>query len=441
MNLRTFFQFLYNASYWILCAILFALILITPGDTVYQAYKNHQLYNVFVVCGCLFLTGLLACTIYFVRLYTNRQVLAGIPKTWIPVEKGDVNKKVRKMIVASLVRSAVIAWDARPRLESTPPVVVSEPEAIDATARPNTTSDKKKGSGMLHKKRRSETEKDDHVITIPPDPPAWGDISHKGWSSPASPDLPNLQYTTVILELPHLIEARAVSVAPPDYESMVNPPMPDLRAVDLLQRPAYMGLRDYIAHLLSIGVVTSAPTATEFLAHYEHARFSGEPLSEHEFRHLMKLFADLLRSIEELSPAILASLDIEFPESDIDDDNSSSSTPRTRSLASSHSVISRAASEDTVGTSQSRRVGTGDTTSTTRHYPEFSTAPATPRSKNRIASKSPSMNTFSQTREPYGGSGASTQSLGSSSQGSVIRLRGANEQGELPYTLMVSGAR
>ena len=441
MNLRTFFRFLYNASYYILCTLLGALVLVTPTDAVYQAFKNKQLYNVFVICGCYLLTAILAGTIYIVRMYTNRQILAAIPKTWIPVEKGDVNKKVRKMIAASLGRSAVIAWDSRPRVDSTPPAAVSKSDAREAIARPETVVGKKRGFGVLHKQRSSHTEKDDHIVVIPPNQPVWGDITHDGWSSPESPDLPNVQYITVVLELPHLIEARVVSVAPPDPYSESNPRMPNLQAVDLLQRPAQMGLRDYIGHLISIGIITDFSTASEFLTAYEYARFSTDCLSEHEFRHLMKLFAELLRGVQPLSIAILASLDIDQPESDIDDDNSSSSTPRSQSPLSANSVSSRNPSEGTVRTAHSIRGGTTGSTPITR-FPDFVAAPVTPRNINRAASRSPSTNNFSQSRIPYNGSsgGSSTTSV-SSGQGSVIRLRGANEEGDLPYALIVPEAR
>ena len=447
MNLRTLFRFLYNASYYILCTLLGALVLVTPSDAVYQAFKNKQLYNVFVICGCYLLTAILASTIYIVRMYTNRQILAAIPKTWIPVEKGDVNKKVRKMIAASLGRSAVIAWDSRPRIDQTAPTVVSNSDAREAIVRPETAVEKKRGFGALRKQRSSHTEQDDHIVVIPPTQPVWGDITHDGWSSPESPDFPNVQYITVILELPHLIEARAVSVAPPDPNLDFNQPIPNLQAVELLQRPAHMGLRDYVGYLIGIGILTSPPAASDFLIAYEHARFSTECLSEHQFRHLMKLFAELLRCIQPLSPAILASLDIDQLESDIDDDNSSSSTPRSRSQLSADSFSSRSRSrsrspgEQSVQTAHSRRGGTTGSTPITK-FPEFVAAPATPKSKNRAVSRSPSTNNFAQSRLPYNeSSGESSTSLVSSTQGSVIRLRGANEEGDLPYTLMVPGPR
>ena len=454
MNGRLLFRIFYTTFFTVLNIVLLALLLITPADAIRQALNNDQLYNVFVIAGCYLLTVLLAILIYASRLYTNKSVLQGIPKTWIPIEKGEVSKSVRKMIVASLSRSVAIAWDSRPRIASQPTTIVCEPDTRDAVVRIHEAEpepvekDKKRERSFLHK-HRADTEKDERTVAIPPYQPVWGEISHNGWSSPTSPDLPNLQYTTVILELPHLIEARAVSMAPPDPESTSNPPMPDLRAVDVLQRPAAMGLRDYITQLTSIGIFT-LPT-TDFLTIYEQARFSPQPLSEPEFRHLMAQFAELLRNIHPLSPAILASLDIDPPESDIDDEMSSTSTPRSRSLASAHTPSSRSGSEGTIGTirtAPSRRPETGTGTSPTKRQ-EFSTAPATPRSRKSKGSqkqptlaKSPSLNSFAQSRRPYDGSSAgSSESLRSSSQGSVIRLSSTNESGQLPYTLTIPEAR
>jgi len=357
------------------------------------------------------------------------------------VEKGDVNKKVRRMIVASLNRSAAIAWDSRPRIPTEPVTVVSEPEIRDQVAKlVEPKLEKKKGGSR--EKARSQLEKDEQTVTIPPHVPVWGEIAHDGWSSPTSPDLPDLQYITVILELPHLIEARAVSFAPLDSESTSEPPMPDIRAVELLQRPAAMGLRDYISHLTSVGVITSPSIATEFLASYEYARFSARPLSETQFRDLMKQFAEVLRSMSPLTPAILASLDIDPPESDIDDDVSSTSTPttaRSRSLASSRSAASRDSSEGTIRTAPSRNPGANG--SPKKKGERFSTAPATPKNKKRVVSRSPSLNSFAQSRRPYNGSsGDSGESLRSTSQSSVIRLSKTNE-GKLPYVLDIPGAR
>jgi hypothetical protein len=439
------FRLFYIAFFLILYLTLVVLLVITPGDVIKQVRDNNNTINqiryYIVIGGTYGLTAVLAVGIYFNRYFGNKSALKDIPKTWIPIEKGEVSKKTREMIEAGLRRSVAIAWDSRPRMSSQPTTIVNEPGTRDDIARlPKAEPEpdekgKKKQHSFLHR-HRTDTEKDEHVVPIPPHPPVWGDISHNGWSSPASPDLPHLQYTTVILELPHLIEARAVSMAPSDPESASNPPMPDLQAVDILQRPSSMGLRDYIGHLTSIGVFTTTPT--NFLAAYEQARFAPQPVTETEFRNLMALFADLLRNIQPLSPAILASLDIDVPESDIDDDASSRSTPRSGSIASARTPSSRSGSEGTIRTAPSRRVGTDNSPS---KKPEFSTAPETPRSRKSkksqtrsSASRSTSMNSFAQSRMPYNGSS------GSSSQGSVIRLSHTNETGQLPYTLMIPSA-
>jgi hypothetical protein len=437
VNVHAILQFLYGSFYIVLYICLAGLQIITPADTIRQSRNNGQLPYTFIIAGAYVATGALALWLYAGRLFSRRKALAAIPKSYIPIEKGEVKKKVRRMIVASLNRSAAIAWDSRPRISTEPSTIISEPENRDSIARPG------EGEADKNEDLSEVAQKEEQGVTIPRPRPVWGDIAHNGWSIPTSPDLPNLQYITVILELPHLIEARVVSLVPPDAESTSEPPLPDIRAVDLLQRPAAMGLRDYIGHLTSVGVISSPSIATDFLASYEYARFSGRPLSESQFRDLMKLFAELLRSMNPLTPAILASLDIDPPESDIDDEMSSTSTPttvRSRSLVSSRSAVSRDGSEGTIHTAPSR--SRGPNLSPKKKREGFSTAPVTPRSKKRGISRTQSANSFAQSKRPYNGSsGDSSESLRSASQGSVIRLSKTNEEGQLPYVLKIPGAR
>ncbi|KAL2070053.1 hypothetical protein VTL71DRAFT_14733 [Oculimacula yallundae] len=440
---------LYNSFYYVLGAVLLGLIIITPADLVRQTINNRNgpttddIANKLVIPGAYLVTALIAAILFTIRVTTNNRIVKAIPKTWIPIEEDDVKKKVRKMIVTSLNRSAVTAWDSRPRVPEQPPIVVSEPtnriDVVEPVGEPTPKANKKRRLGMF-RRTHSQLEPKDHTVVIPPPIPVWGDISHNGWSSPTSPDLPDLQYNTVIRELPHLIEAKAVSLAPADPDSSSNPPLPDIRAVDLLQRPAAMGLREYIGQLVSLGVIGSPVTATSFLTEYEYARFSGRYLSETQFRELMRHFAELLRSMKALSPEILTSLDIDGQESEIDDEKSSftnSATPRSRSLASSRSASSRSVSGGTVRTGPTRSIGTTNDTPSKRQ--EFSTAPATPRSKKLMVSRSPSIDSFAQSRRPYQGStGSSSSSLRSNSQGSVIRLSNMHETG---YTLTVPRSR
>ncbi|KAJ5035643.1 uncharacterized protein L3040_008108 [Drepanopeziza brunnea f. sp. 'multigermtubi'] len=436
MKLPSLSSFLYK-TFYVLCVLgLTGLIIITPADLIAQARKRShsplQIANTLVAPAGYVATFFWAVLLYSIRIVSNKAHLKKIPRSEIPIEKGDVKEKVRKMIEASLNRSAVIAWDSRPRLSDQPASIVSDPENRDDIVETMDQAAEKRWRVKrgIFRRVRTQMESEEHTVTIPPPAPVWGDIAHNGWSSPTSPDLPNLQYITVILELPHLIEARAVSLAPVDPGSTSESPLPDIRAVDLLQRQAATCLRDYIGHLVSMGVVPAPEVATGFLANYEYARFSGQTLSEHQFRELMRQFADLLRIMEPLSPAILTSLDIDRSETDIDDDGSASLTPATpssRSLASSRSIRSRnrSRSEGTVRTGPARSIGTCS------KRQEFGTAPGTPRSKKRLMSRSPSMHSFAPSGRPNGGScgGSSSSSLRSTSRGSVIRLSSAHEDG------------
>src|SRR5437763_6349861 len=222
------FHVFYNTSYTVIFLVLIVHILLTPTDTVYQSYKSGRYVDIFAVAGVYVLTALIAILIYASRLYTNRSVLQSIPKTYMPIEKEDLpTKAVRRMIADALARSAVVAYEARPRVlraEESSPTASARISALSAVS-----------------------------ISAPHAEPTWGHITHPGWSSPTSPDLPNLQYATVIAELADLIEARAVSLAPSDPLASPNvdgTPMPDESIVDVLQRPAEMGLREYMGRLI-----------------------------------------------------------------------------------------------------------------------------------------------------------------------------------------------
>lgn len=427
---HTLFRWWYGGVFSFLSLLLLVGLVITPGDAIRQALNNNQLYNVFVIAGLYALTMVAAIFLYGLRLYTNNAILKTIPKTWIPIEKGEVNKKVRKMIVAGLNRSATIAWDARPRIPQEPAAVVSDPEKKDAVAvSADEKAEPEESQGLFH--RTQKTEDQDQLVTIPPPRPVWGEISHNGWSSPTSPDLPSLQYTTVILELPHLIEAKAVSLAPIQLETN----LPEAGAVEVLQRSSAIGLREYLGQLSGVGVLKEPSIATNFLSEYEYARFSGRPLSEQQFRDLMGHFAELLRNMVALSPDVLVSIEADS-ENDIDEEGSTTTpiTQRSRSLASRRSFSSH---EGTIRTAPSRRTNT----TPSKQPQEFSTAPATPRSRKRVVSRSPSMNSFAQSRRPYTGDGSSSESLRSTSQSSVIKLSRSNTENGLPYTLNIPRVR
>jgi len=139
--------------------------------------------------------------------------------------------------------------------------------------------------------------------------PTWGVIAHAGWSSPNSSDLPSLEFEPVLKELPNLIEAKAVSLAPPDpafnfvsqFNGQITAP-PDPHAVSLLQRNQSTSLREYLARLAGMGVLmVDELLVADFVEKYEHARFSTDALSEQQFRELMEVFSIVLAGVEILN--------------------------------------------------------------------------------------------------------------------------------------------
>lgn len=292
------FRIWYSTTYTVLFFILIILLAVTPADTIYQSIRTNELQKLFVIGGVYLLTFLIVSLIYSTRLYTNRTVLQAIPKPYIPIEDGEVGKMVRKMIVKAFKRSAIIAWDSRPR-----DVTGEAKNGDENNGRPVT-------SERAHK-RRSHL-RDATIIPVAAASPPWGHVSHPGWAPPDSPDLPDLQYWNVIIELPHLIEAKAVSLAPPDpsidaaiFIHDQTPMLPDASVVAMLQRPRTLGLRDYLSRLASFGLLNPPSLGPKFLAQYEYARFSTSSLTETEFRRLMAVFAEILNGMTELDPAVI----------------------------------------------------------------------------------------------------------------------------------------
>ena len=405
-------RFLNNTGFFFFALILVCLILLTPADAIYQCYETKRLTNIFFITGAYVITLILAVLIYATRIYTNRNTLTGIPKAWIPVEKEDVNKSVRRLVKEGLARSAVIAYQARPR-------DVSTDEDSFQSYKP---------------------------LLIDSQRPPWGHIEHPGWSSPTSPDLPDLPYRTVIQELPSLIEAKAVSLAPADALSSTPPDsfrpssdltthsLPDTRVVEVLQRPASMGLREYIRHLTSLRAIYPPELGADFLALYEDARFSPRELYEAEFRDLMRLFAEILRGMTSLAPTV------------IDEIRDSASYRR----ADSESVIGPSDEEgetDTVehygydGALEPMRSNSlqPSNASTWETQSGYDTAMQSPVSGLSIGSgyaprgplRTPSTRSLQRVQSGQSGS----------SGGSVIRLTQPRDPTDLPYTIDYAGRR
>lgn len=389
-------HFLYKLVYYFIYLVLLAFLIVSPIDLIRQAIITKQNYSILIVALCYLVTILIVVFIYATRLYYNKAVLDSIPKSWIPIEKGDVPRDVRQLVVAGLSRSAAIAYEARPRLPALPSLLGGGPASVPTTANAphaatsrrqevdqrNDNEGQEDGADSPHeswlataakeaskeaadrftgqkrsrwkpKVRRGisadtmegrESTNNDHNSTrrasghghpgddhqtvsiniaapLPPrgGPHIWGEIEHPGWASPTSPDLANVQYDTVICELPNLIEAKAITLAPPDRMTseqggeggeagrmmMDQPPLLDPDAVALLQRHESMGLREYLTSLTELGVVAPSEALSEFIKLYERARYSTRPVSIDEFRRLMHVFAEVLRGMRPLDPVIL----------------------------------------------------------------------------------------------------------------------------------------
>lgn len=301
------FRVFYSLTYTLLYLITIVFLAITPISMLYSTIEQSALQYTTMIGGAYVLTIIIAIFIYSSRLYTNRSVLSSVGKAYIPIEDGEVGTMVRKMIVKQLERSAIVAWESRPR-DLFGEILLAAQE------------------GILPNETKSMVDKNAYVvgteIRVDPQKPPWGDVQHPGWSSPSHQDdnkTPGVQFDSVIAELPHLIEARAVSLAPADLTltPVDGEPLPaDPTIVDVLKRPATMGMREYLAKLAYLRLVQSPEIGQKFLTQYERARFSGQLVRPKEFDSLMGSFAELLSGMTELNPAIIDDIRLQTDEKD-----------------------------------------------------------------------------------------------------------------------------
>ena len=287
-----FFPIFYSGTFTLFAFLLFALLLVTPGDHIYQSMKAGELYRIIIVGGVYVLTFVVALFIYAARLFSTRSALANIPRAWdLSGNETDnpslgigMSGKMGRLVREGWQRSAVITYECTPR-------------------------ELKGRSQIQHATRQSWNggqlaQQDLQEVIGNTSEPTWGTVRHPGWSDPESLDLPNLHFGSVIAELPNLLEAKAVSLGStitPQQAMEEDQSSTDLAMIEILRRPLYMGLRDYLEHLHSLDILGSElPLCGEFLDLYETARFSGNPLEEDEFRHLMSLFSDMMRGMEHL---------------------------------------------------------------------------------------------------------------------------------------------
>lgn len=360
--------------------------------------------------------------------------------------------RVGRVVREGLERSAIVSFESRPRdlrgQEQVPqhinPVKKRKREAGGGRS---DNGNKKQEEGALEQRPESVAASNNAEAV-----PVWGLIAHPGWASPESPDLPSLHFEPVIAELGHLIEAKAVSLAPVDplwqenYASEGIDPegetSPDPLVLCLLQRPVAMGLREYIAQLTSLGMITTVDLCAEFIELYERARFSEEPLKETEFRHLMALFAEILRNmiplpqatVDELHAAEAAEISSDgdaFDDADRRSTDSEDTTRRTSqprlygsqsSLGSQSSTHVTAPSRPATARNISLRTGTS----------RYTTAPSDHRQRREDSRASVGKSSTHSLQRMSSRGSAGTRSM-LSSAGSVIRLADARSCLDLPY--------
>ncbi|KAL8633319.1 hypothetical protein Q9189_000854, partial [Teloschistes chrysophthalmus] len=188
-----FFRIFYSTTFTILSLVLFVLVLITPTNLVYEAFRRKEIYDIFIISGVFVLTLIVAVLLYASRLYNNRRNLVHIPSEWSPL---DAEKKVRRLVEEKLEYAAGVAYRCKPRDLSKD--VVDNKDAPTRSNQPTLQTSNNTQPPPLRE--------EDVAVAVPP---PWGIISHPGWSSPSSPDLPDIQFETIIRELPNLIEAKA----------------------------------------------------------------------------------------------------------------------------------------------------------------------------------------------------------------------------------------
>lgn len=350
---KILFRIFYSTSFTIVFLLTIAFACAGPIDLLYQSYRRNRLIDLFIVGGIYFTTGLVATFFYASRLYTNRSILKDIPKTYMPLDKGELpGKRVWRLIEDCKNRSAVIAYLARPRSRRVEVEVSYARDRIHTLLRP------------------------EHSEHYRPYQPQWGVISHPGWSSPAAKDTPNLAYNTVVAELTDLIEARAVSLAPvdpdisPDEQGLVPS---DEDVIEALRRPEEIGMRQYMSQLVSFDVLEDNSLLVAFLILYERARFAPEPLSEDEFNSLMRMFAEVLRTMK---PVNTSQLDLEDKSgNDHRDDRLLGSRP----IAITHSPAAMASSSSLASSTAGSVRRHYPTTPFNNHNPTTSSTTAVPR--------------------------------------------------------------
>ncbi|CAF9932129.1 MAG: hypothetical protein GOMPHAMPRED_006499 [Gomphillus americanus] len=298
MRKRQFlFRLFYSTSFSILLVIEILLLLISPGDFIYQSFAAGRRLSIIAVAIVYVAVLLISAFIIATRFYTAHTQLTAIPKSHVPIRKDDLSKSLRKLIDSELSRSASIAYHAHPRS--------TDEEEIQALVQEHSSSKTRMIGWPL-----------DHMKS-------WLEIRHPGWSSPCAIDLTELQFEPVLLEFPHLLEAKAVSLVSPENVTTNS------WAIELLQRCVSMSLRDYFGRLEELRMLDVTSLISEFIKDYERSRFSSIPISEKDFRRMLESFTAIIQGLRPPSDEALDNF-----VSDLNSSNKVYSHPDIRSRSS-----------------------------------------------------------------------------------------------------------
>ncbi|KPI43389.1 uncharacterized protein AB675_7028 [Cyphellophora attinorum] len=271
------FKIFYSSSFTFVFLLLIAFCGVAPADKLYESWSRRRIVDIIIIAAAWVLTALIAAFLYCTRLYTTRSILRDIPKTFLPIEREDLpGRNTYRLIQETYARTAVIAYQAKPRGRRIEKEVDGAGERMLALS----------GQMKVHHHHHTLTKEEEALLK-----PKWGEIKHPGWQSPASEEMPGLEYAQVADEL-----------------------------VDLIEAKAGVGMRTYLSRLAELAVLPDDELVEDFLLVYEHSRYSGKPMTETDFQTMMRLFAEILRGMRKPSVDDLVDL-----ESDLDDDDDSGS--------------------------------------------------------------------------------------------------------------------
>ncbi|KAK9380976.1 uncharacterized protein V2V93DRAFT_248570 [Kockiozyma suomiensis] len=100
-------RFLYRCSLFLLIFFTAGFVIVTPADLLSQSYRNKQIYNEIIVSATYVAVGIVSLLLYIIRLYNVRNMLADIPKYYVP-GRYDLPKNCAVAIESELVRCQMI---------------------------------------------------------------------------------------------------------------------------------------------------------------------------------------------------------------------------------------------------------------------------------------------------------------------------------------------